>query len=246
MQAPPEPSIDSPRMATWWWLVAACALVLVLVAATLAIWWATTRETRTTTYRVLGELAGIRLDLGDADLEIDGGGAAVEVVRTDRFAYGAPANETRTVAGGTLSIVSRCPRQVLGSCSASYRLTVPDNVPIEIETSRGAVSLSGLRATVQASTRSGPISATGFCGFTLRASSDTGDVSAVSECSPDRLELRSRSGDVHAVVPAARYQIDAQSESGTSRVRGLTDTEDAPFQVQAMSTSGNVTVEAAS
>ena len=70
--------------------MAACALILVVVAATLAVWWAASRETRTTSYRVLGDLAGIRLDLGDADVEIDGGATAVEVRRVDRFAYGAP------------------------------------------------------------------------------------------------------------------------------------------------------------
>jgi Putative adhesin len=244
VQAPPQLPGPQPRKAAWWWLVAACALVLVGVAAMLAIWWAATRETRTTSYRVLGELSGIRLDLGDADVEIDGGGAAVEVRRIDRFAYGAPSEETRTIEAGTLSIVSRCPDQVLGSCRASYRLTVPDNVPIDVETSSGAVRISAVRASVQVNTHSGPISAAGFCGFLLRASSDTGDVSAVSECPPERFELRSRSGDVHAVVPAGRYEIDAQSESGVSRVRGLSDADDAPFQVQALSTSGNVLVEA--
>ena len=49
-----------------------------------------------------------------------------------------------------------------------------------------------------------------------------------------------------AVVPAGRYQIDAQSDSGSVRIRGLTNTPDAPFQIQAMSTSGDVSVEAAS
>jgi hypothetical protein len=80
----------------------------------------------------------------------------------------------------------------------------------------------------------------------LRASSDSGDVRALSECSADRLELRSRAGDVRAVVPSGRYQIDAQSESGSSRIRGLTSAPDAPFQIQALSTSGDVSVEAAS
>jgi hypothetical protein len=213
--APPGPDDAPPRPAAWWWLVAGCGALLLAVGVVLAVWWAATRETRTTTYRVLGDLAAIRLDLGDADVEIDGGGAAVEVRRIDRFAYGAPADEDRSVDGGELSISSRCPEQVLGSCSASYRLTVPDNVPLEIQTSSGT-------------------------------SSDSGDISAVSKCSPDRLELRSRSGDVRAVVPAGRYQIDAQSDSGDSRIRGLTDTDDAPFLIQALSTSGDVSVEAAS
>ena len=246
MKAPPHPHRPAPRSMAWWFLVGACGLLLVAVAVLLAIWWAATRETRTTTYRVLGDLAGIRLDLGDADVEIDGGAAAVEVRRIDRFAYGAPSEEDRDVDGGTLSIRSRCPDQVLGSCRASYRLTVPDNVPLEIQTGSGSVRVAGVRATVRISTGSGAISTTGFCGFLLRASSDSGDVNAAAKCSPDRIELRSRSGDVRAVVPAGRYQIDAQSDSGVSRIRGLIDTEDAPFQVQALSTSGDVSVEAAS
>ena len=226
--------------------MAACALILVAVAATLAIWWAASRETRTTSYRVLGDLSGIHLDLADADVEIDGGATAVEVRRIDHFAYGAPSRERRSVTDGTLSISSRCPQQVLGSCRATYRIAVPDNVPLDIQTANGSVNVSGVRASVSINTGSGPVTASGFCGFLLRASSDSGDVRALSECSADRLELRSRAGDVRAVVPSGRYQIDAQSETGTSRIRGLINTPDAPFQIQALSTSGDVSVEAAS
>ena len=246
VQVRSQPSPPPERGPAWWWLVTGSVLLLVVVAATLAIWWAASRETRTTTYRVLGDLAAVRLDLGDADVEIDGGASAVEVRRIDRFAFGAPSRERRSVTDGTLTIMSRCPDQVLGSCRASYRLAVPDNVPLEIQTSSGSVSLTGVRATVSANTGSGPISASGFCGFQLRASSDTGGVRALAECSADRLELRSRAGDVRAVVPTGRYQIDAQSDSGSVRIRGLTNTPDAPFQIQAMSTSGDVSVEAAS
>jgi hypothetical protein len=245
-EAPAKHRAATPRTAAWWWLVAASALVLAAVAIALAAWWAASRETRTTSYRVLGDLAGVRLDLGDADVVIDGGAAAVEVRRVDRFAFGAPSRERRTLEAGTLTVVSRCPRQVLSSCRASYRVTVPDNVPVEIQTSSGTVHLAGVRASVQVTTGSGAISATAFCGFSLRASSDAGNVTAVSECSADRLELRSRSGDVRAVVPSGRYAVDAQSDSGSSRIRGITDSQDAPFGVQALSTTGDVTVEATS
>ena len=176
--APPEQRPSNSPSGAWWLLVATCVLLLVAVATALTIAWLASRETRTTSYRVLGDLAGIRLDLGDADVEIDGGASAVEVRRVDRFAFGEPSVERRTKEGGRFSIVSRCPDQVLGDCRTVYRLTVPDNVPIEIKTSSGSVRLSGVRATVQVSTESGAISATAFCGFSLRASSGSGDVSA--------------------------------------------------------------------
>jgi hypothetical protein len=244
---PPHDS-STPAVATvaWWWLVAASLLVLFAAGAVIVVWWAATRETRTTSYRVLGDLAGVRLDLGDADLEVDGGAGAVEVRRVDEYAFGKSSSEQRSVDAGTLNVVSRCPEQVLGSCRASYRVTVPDNVPVEIRTSSGTVRLSGVRASVQADSGSGDITAAGYCGFSLRVSSDSGDVNVNSECSADRLELRSRSGDVRAVVPAGRYQVDAQSDSGSTRVRGVTAVDDAPFQIQALSTTGDVSVEAAS
>jgi DUF4097 and DUF4098 domain-containing protein YvlB len=149
------------------------------------------------------------------------------------------------VLAGRLSIVSRCPRQVLGDCRTSYRVTVPDNVAVAVITSSGAVRLTGVRASVQVQTGSGGVAAGGFCGFSLRAISDAGDVRAAADCSTERLELRSRSGDVRAVVPAGRYRVDAESDSGRRRVRGVTADDDAPYQVQALSTSGDVTVEGA-
>ena len=57
----------------------------------------------------------------------------------------------------------------------------------------------------------------------------------------ERLELRSRSGDVSATVPAGRYSIDAQSDTGEVQTRGLDTVQDAGFEIQALSTSGDVT-----
>jgi hypothetical protein len=233
------------RVSAWWWLVAVCGAVLVAAGVVVAIWWSASRETRTTSYRVLGDLAGIRLDLGAADVEIDGGGGAVEVRRVDRFAFGHPSRERRSVLAGRLSIVSRCPRQVLGDCRTSYRVTVPDNVAVAVLTSSGAVRLTGVRASVQVQTGSGGVAAGGFCGFSLRAISDAGDVRAAADCSTERLELRSRSGDVRAVVPAGRYRVDAASDSGSRGVRGITADDNSPYQVQALSTTGDVSVDGA-
>jgi hypothetical protein len=227
-------------------LVTASLVLLALVGGTLAIWWARTHETRTTSYRVLGDLAGIRVDVGDADVEIDGGASALEVRRVDEFAFGHPPADTYPppVENGTVNIISRCPDQVIGSCHSAFRLAVPDNVPLDIETSRGTVRIAGVRQSVRISTGSGDIAATAFCGFSLSASSDSGDVGAVSECPAERLELRSRTGDVTATVPAGRYTVDAQSDTGEVHTRGIVPIDDAGFVIQALSTDGDVTVQA--
>ena len=64
-----------------------------------------------------------------------------------------------------------------------------------------------------------------------------------ADCSPDRVELRSTSGDVHAVVPAGRYRVDAASARGSAEVRNLVVTDDASFAVQAISGTGDVIVD---
>jgi hypothetical protein len=241
--AMPEPAAPR-RISAWWALVGACALALVLAAVGLAVWWAATRETRITTYHVVGDLSSIALDVGAADVEIDGGGSgAVEVRRTDQFAFGHPATERRAATGGGLSIVARCPRQLLGACHSAYRVTVPDNVGVTVNTTSGRVVIAGLRASARVATTSGSVAASGFCGFSLRATSGSGAVRAAAECSPDRMELRSGSGDVQATLPPGRYQVDASSDSGHARVSGLTAADDAPFAVQALSGSGDVSVE---
>ena len=42
---------------------------------------------------------------------------------------------------------------------------------------------------------------------------------------------------MRVVVPPGRYQVDAESASGATRVRGVDAATDAPFAIQALSSS---------
>jgi hypothetical protein len=212
----------------------------------MAVWWAVSSERRVTSYSVRGALSAVSLDLGSADAEIVGGrdDPVVEVRRTDSSSFGHAAAHRREVSGGVLRISSRCPRTVLGSCAADYRVSVPNNVPVSVQTGSGDVRLDGFRGSARIATATGNIGATAFCGFLLQARAESGDVSATAACAPERLELRSRTGEVHAVVPPGRYRIDADSDEGARSVRGLRPADDAPFQILALSGAGDVAVEA--
>jgi hypothetical protein len=228
----------------WAWLVTISAVIVLAVALTIGLWWAASSERRVTSYTVRGSLDAIALDLGDADAEIVGGRdePVVEVRRTDRFAFGHPASNARTLSDGVLRLRSRCAPTAIGTCATSYRLSVPNNVPISVVTGSGDVDLSGFRGSARIATRTGNIAASSFCGFLLDARAESGDVSATAACAPERLELRSRTGDVRGVVPPGRYRVDAESDEGSRTVRGVTEADDAPFQIQALSTSGDVSV----
>ena len=234
------------RRTTWTWLVTASACVVLGVGLAMAVWWAVSSERRVTSYSVRGALSSVSLDLGGADADIVGGrdDPVVEVRRTDRFAFGHSAAHRRELSGGVLRISSRCPRTVFGSCAAAYRVSVPNNVPVSVRTGSGDVRLDGFRGSARIATATGDIAATAFCGFLLQARAGTGDVAATAACAPERLELRSGTGAVHAVVPPGRYRIDADSDEGARSVRGLRAADDAPFQILALSGAGDVAVEA--
>jgi hypothetical protein len=226
--------------------VALSACLVVGSIAGLAVWWLVSSETSVASYSVRGSVSGIELDLGGADALILGGGdrTAVEVRRTDEFSFGRRAEAERRAENGVLTIRSRCPSTVLDVCDAAYRLTVPDNVRVTVRTTSGDVRFSDYRGSAQVDTGTGDIAVSGFCGFALRARALAGDVSADASCALERLELRSRTGDVRAVVPPGRYRVDADADVGTRTVEGVTAADDAPFQIQALSGAGDVSVEA--
>jgi hypothetical protein len=223
----------------------ASSLLIVGSAAALAIASVTTSHERLVSFAVRGSLSGVALDVGGADVLIAGGGqrAVLGVTRTDRFAFGHDAVVQRSVAGTELRIHSRCPNAVPRACSVSYRVVVPDNVPVTVRTGSGTVRFQGYRGSARVTTRSGDIEVAGFCGFSLQARAESGDIAASAACAPQQLTLRSTQGSVRVSVPPGRYQVEAESASGRHSVRGLDVAPDAPFAIQALSSSGDVTVE---
>ena len=117
------------------------------------------------------------------------------------FAFGAAARPPHPCATAMLRISSRCPDTVVGTCHAAYRLSSA-TTSRSTRTSTGRVRITGLNGSARVETCSGPIAVDGFCGFQLTAPRGVGDVRGAADCSPDRIELRSASGDVHAIVPA--------------------------------------------
>ena len=229
---------------SWGWLVTMSAFALLTAGLVMAVWWVATDEERTGTYNVRGSVTGITLDLGEADLQIVGGGSqpALQVSHTDKFSFGHPAEAERVIQGGTLRLRSRCPAALIGSCRSSYRLRVPDNVPVRVRTTSGNVTSSGYRGSASVDTTSGDVNFDGWCGFNLQIRAEDGDVRAAAACTPQRLQLRSRQGSVDALVPPGRYRVDAETDEGSRTVRGVTTGDDAPFQIQALSTTGDVRV----
>jgi len=233
------------RLSPWGRVVAISALLVVGGAVALAVGaLASTRE-RLVTFPVTGELSGLAFDLGNGDITVVGGGQrdAVQVRRTERYSFGHNVRTERAVGDGVFRVRSRCPFTLLGPCSVSYRVIVPDNVMLDLRTTGGNVRFRDYRGSARITTTRGSIEITGYCGNSLDARADSGAIELDASCAPPSLSLRSSSGAITAVLPSGPYDIDVESSDGEEHVRGITPSADAPYRVQALSTSGRVSVE---
>jgi len=236
------------RPSLWGWLVTVSACLLVGVGVMLVVWWGTSSHTRTSGYDVKGTVSAVNLDLGSADAEIVGGAetSTLKVERTDRYSFGRDATASRNLVGDVLNLRSRCPDALVARCDAAYRLTVPANVAVTVTTTSGNVTFTGYRGTARIATTSGDVVVSGYCGFSLQARTNEGDAHVATVCAPERLLMRTSSGDASALVPPGRYRVDASSNTGAHRVRGLEVADDSQFQIQIVTNSGDATVDAAS
>ena len=233
------------RFSPWGLLVVASLMALIAGATVLVAWWLDSSRTATVTYAVPGKLLGIELRVQSGNVTIVGGShSGVSVSRSDHSVYGHGPREQRRVRLGNLRLVSSCPELVFGSCASNFRIEVPDNVSISVQAEHGTVRLEGYQGSANITTIAGSISAEGYCGLVLGATSASGNISVGTSCSPERLALFSDSGSVDVTVPAGHYRIHANSQSGSSHVIGLINDAGAPWDIEAVSNSGKVTVAA--
>jgi hypothetical protein len=217
--------------------------VLLLAGGTLAGGWLASARTRTAVYRPPGPVSRIELAVASGDVDVVGvRGPAVRVERTDRYAFGHAATERRSFVRGVLRLTSACPRILVGSCSASYRVTVPDAVTVAVRTGAGRIHFEDFRGPAEIRSGSGPVSVDAFCGFGLTAQSGSGDVRVVSACTPERLDLQTGSGSATAIVPPGTYRVAAHTLSGRVHVHGVSASGTAAFSISVQSRSGDVTV----
>lgn len=230
-------------LSPWGRLVAASAFVLLAAAASMGGLWAATAGTKSTSFLAAAEVLGVEIEIGRGNVELVGGGLdEVSVRRTDHFAYDHSPEEARTLEDGVIHIRSTCPNLLIGSCFADYRVTVSDNVPVVVRAPHGNIQISNYRGSAQLDTAEGSISVSSFCGFVLQATTKTGHIDVATGCSPDRVELRTDTGNVTVSVPEGRYRVDAATTNGSVDIRGVIPSDDAPWSIQALSNTGDVTV----
>jgi hypothetical protein len=228
----------------WPAVVAASALVIGLAVLVTGVGWLASEQSRTVSYSVTSTLSAVDLQLTSGQADVVGSTSpALQVRHTDSYAFGHPAHERRWLAGGVLHIVSSCPRIVLGACSATYELAVPQGVAVHVRTGSGAVRMDGFNGDATIGTRSGDVDIAAYCGFHLAAASESGSLHVTAACPTQSLRLQTASGDAVARVPPGHYRIGAISGVREETVSGVRNDPSAPFTIDVSSASGAVAVE---
>jgi DUF4097 and DUF4098 domain-containing protein YvlB len=227
----------------WNLAVAVSAVIVAVIMLAIGIGWAASNASKNSTSSFGIPLREVDLKLSSGSATIIGTGAStIRVRRTDDYAFGHAARERRTLSNGTLRLESSCPRILIGSCSASYEIAVPETAKINVQTTAGNIRLSGFRGTAQLQSGSGRVDVDAYCGFDLSATSESGNVRVAAACAPQHLSLKTGSGDATAQVPPGRYRV-TTTAGGTEHVAGIIQDENAPFTIDTHSASGNVTVD---
>jgi hypothetical protein len=227
----------------WHVAVAISGAIVAVVVILLGIGWIATLHSSTTNYTVSAPLTRVELAMSSGEASIVGTESMkLQVRRIDDYSFGHPARERRSLTGGVLRITSDCPKVVLGTCSASYELAVPETVAVTVRTTDGSVRMTGFRGTASVQTGAGSVDVEAYCGFDLAARTGSGDVRITAACSPRHLDVSTGSGDATAQVPPGRYRISASSGAGKQHVSGVTRDADAPFTIKMHSGSGSVAI----
>jgi hypothetical protein len=164
---------------------------------------------------------------------------------------------------GTLHLSSSC-GFFFDNCDVDYEIAVPagtsvrvdatagdvhaddlsSNVPVELESSAGDVSVSDVTAPeLRLSSSAGDVEARGVRAERISAESSAGDVVLSLRTPPLRVDADSSAGDVEIVLPDEVYRVDASSSAGDVDTRNVSTDRSSPRVVNARSSAGDVLIE---
>ncbi|CAM5641669.1 DUF4097 family beta strand repeat-containing protein [Streptomyces avidinii] len=216
------------------------------------------RRTATADATVTEAVTAVRVTQARAgSIEVTPGtGPGVTIRRTVHYGEGAAPTPGQQVAGGVLTFTDGCS----ADCYVDYRLEVPANATVELESTSGGISVTGVAAaavtatsgTVRADriggplkvrTTSGDVTATGLSAASADVRSSSGDARLDFAGAPSSVLAETTSGNVTLKVPRAPYRLAVSTTSGDRDIT-LPDDASAPSSLSAKTTSGDVRISA--
>ncbi len=184
------------------------------------------------TFNVLGLLAhGERVDESSfpaADvtaLDVSNGTGSVRIVGTDddqvtmRVEIGEGLRSTgvsEEIVDGVLHLRGTCPNYGSDWCHVRYRIEIPRDRPVTVDTDDGSIEITGMTATVDVHGDNGSIEASDLSGPFI-ASSDNGRIEGLSLAST-QVDARTDNGRVTLQFDVAPTTVTGRSDNGSVEV----------------------------
>ena len=207
-------------------------LLFTLIAAVQVAGWTIGAVEHTSTQVIPGPVKVLTVDAGPGDITILPSPSADVIVET-RSKGTLQRPRVRAIKDGTNVMMSgNCPSFSLGPCHAELVLHVPVGTAVEVHSSSGDITASGVGGDLVLETNSGDVTALGVTGSVdLRTAS--GDVSLRG--GSGRVALESHSGDVSGGEIASEL-VSAETRSGDVNLEFRVP----PRNVEASTASGDV------
>lgn len=217
-----------------WKIIGAIATVITIASVGSGLWFLTSfhpryrTATETAQYGIAqhgGRVTEVSVQLSNGNITIAAGPAGqVAVTRLLRWTSARPVIDEHWDQG-ELDISQDCPTGLFEqTCSVSYQITVPPGVPLNLTTSSGNVTTTGIRST------------------NVQASTGSGDIWLDFATAPTQVNAQTSSGDVTVKVPrGASYVVVANADNGLPDL-GVPDAPGSPRSITAQSSNGDVTI----
>ncbi|XRQ05094.1 DUF4097 family beta strand repeat-containing protein [Actinomadura welshii] len=173
---------------------------------------------------------------GVTELKIAGDGGRVEVTASDtpvikvseRLRWSNDDNKPKVehaTENGTLTLSAECARATIGvtRCGVSYRVQVPRDTPVAIDSRNGSIDASGLGGTVRLHSEHGSIEADGLHATSATLSSRNGSIRVSGRAAT--ADLRSDNGSITA-EGLTGDRLTARSSNGRISLSGRVGTAD--------------------
>jgi DUF4097 and DUF4098 domain-containing protein YvlB len=197
-------------------------------------------STEVRSYQVTESVQRLNLRSKDGAIEVRGGDGPVRVTETVTY-RGSNPSTSHTVEDGTLNLRN----EDCGDCSVSYLVQVPAGTAVDVQTSAGKVSLSGLTGDVTVDTSAGEIDGTGLRSAHTSAHGRAGKITLGYDAAPSTVDARTSAGEVDISLPGGGpYAVDASTTAGSTRIGVPTDPA-ASRRITAHTTAGEIVISSA-
>lgn len=127
--------------------------------------------------------------------------------------------------GDRLVLVGECDSRWWRQCSVGFRVVVPADLDVMVETDNGRVGVEGLAGMLTIGTDNGAIEGDRLDTEVVRANTDNGRIQLQFDTAPTDVDAKTDNGAIAIRLPEGdeQYDVDATSDNGAIDVDVITD-----------------------